>query len=115
MASLPTEDQVFFVRKGLAGINKTIDVVGNGTFHSADTTLATYQATNAAKRVADTTHEDQRMLFTRHNRIFAALHGAGIIDNTQITAMNTTATFRSPFTTADPTLPATYDKGIGED
>lgn len=101
------------VGRGLSEANQLIDLVGNGTFHSADTTVDGWKTTNRAQLAGTTIHECDRALIEIANRHVDNLNAMGIYDNTAVAASNTTALWRAQFTDDDPTFPADYHGSRG--
>lgn len=96
------------IGRGLSEANQLIDYVGNGTFQSANTTIAQWKATVRTQMAAATIHETDRALGEIAIRHVDNLNAMGIYDDADVAASNDTATWRAQFTEDDPTFPADY-------
>lgn len=101
------------VGRGLSEANQLIDYVGNGTFQSANTTIAQWKATVRAQFALPAIHECDKALGEIAVRHVDALNAMGIYDDTAVAASNTTATWEAQFTDDDPTFPANYHGSRG--
>ncbi len=110
------EDQQGWIRRGLSTANKEYDVSGNNTLHAADTTVATYQATDLAQVSNALVHEDTVHLFIRAAKIVApALQAAGIMTDADVANnFDTQSDAQKNFTSQDPSLKPTYSASIGD-
>lgn len=102
------EEFAGFVTSGLGMSNNLIDVTGDGTYQAASTNVATFQAANTAQAALASIHETDKPCFTISNRFVVNLNAIGAYTDAMIAASNSTSTWRSQFTTQDPTLPADY-------
>lgn len=109
--ALAHEEFRHHIGTGLSEANQLINLVGNGTFQSANTTIAQWKATNLVQQASF--HEADKTLVTIMNRHVDTLNAIGVYGDTEVAASNTTATWEALFTAQDATFPAAYVGGRG--